>query len=113
MTIRDYILQELKAFDVSEAQLLDMSLNGGYGLEDEYSKDTMKFVGISMAGFIEKMVFAPKMSNVSENGFSMSWDYGEIGKYYFWLCKRWGINPNEDVIGILGIAVITDKTDCW
>lgn len=113
MSIKEYILQELRAFDVSEAQLLDMSLNGGYGLEDEYSKDTMKDVGISIAGFIEKMVFAPKVSNVSESGFSISWDYGKIGKYYLWLCNKWGITPNSEVIGILGMSVITDKTDCW
>lgn len=113
MNIREYILQELKAFDLSEAQLLDMSLNGDYGLEDEYSKETMTVVGVSMAGFIEKMVFAPKLGSVNESGFSMSWDYGEIGKYYLWLCKKWGVTPNEEVVGILGISVITDKTDSW
>lgn len=113
MNIREYILQELKAFDLSEAQLLDMSLNGDYGLEDEYSKEAMTAVGVSMAGFIEKMVFAPKLGSVNESGFSMSWDYGEIGKYYLWLCKKWGVTPNEEVVGILGISVITDKTDSW
>lgn len=113
MSIKEYILQELKAFGISEAQLLDMSLNGGYELDAEYSKDTMRDVGISIAGFIEKMAFAPKIANVSESGFSMSWDYGEVGKYYLWLCSKWGIVPNEDVVGILGISMITDKTDCW
>lgn len=113
MTIKEYILQELKAFDVSEAQLLDMSLIGGFGLDDEYSLETMASVGVSLAGFIEKMVFAPKLSNVSESGFSISWDYGELGKYYMWLCNKWGVTPDNEVMGILGISVITDKTDCW
>lgn len=113
MTIKDYILQELKAFDISEAQLLDMSFVGDYGLEDEYNQDTMKSVGVSIAGFIEKMVLAPKLSNVNEGGFSMSWDYGELSKYYLWLCRKWGIKPNDETLSIFNISRITDKSDCW
>lgn len=113
MTTKDYILQELKAFGITEAQLLDMSLAGDYELEDEYNIDTMSMVGKSIVGFIEKMVFAPKLSNVSEGGFSMSWNYSELSKYYLWLCNKWELTPNKDVLGILGISMITDKTDSW
>lgn len=113
MNVRDYILQELKAFDISEAQLLDMSLSQGFNLDDEYNADTMKLVGVSIAGFIEKMVFAPKMRSVSESGFSISWDYDNIGKYYLWICQKWGLTPNKEVLGILGVSAITDKSDCW
>lgn len=113
MNVRDYILQELKAFDLSEAQLLDMSLSQGFELDDEYNEETMKPVGVSIAGLIEKMVFAPKLSNVSEGGFSMSWDYGSLGKYYLWLCRKWGLTPNDGVIGMLGVSSINDKSDCW
>ena len=114
MTIREYISQKLSAFgNVSEAQLLDMSLSGKFGLEDEYREDNSQSVGIAMVGGIEEIVFAPKMKSVSESGFSMSWDYDGLGKYYLWLCRKWGVTPNEDVVGMLGISMIVDRTNCW
>ncbi len=114
MTIREYISQKLGAFgNISEAQLLDMSLSGKFGLEDEYRVDNSRSVGIAMVGSIEEIVFAPKMKSVSESGFSMSWNYDGLGKYYLWLCRKWGVTPNEDVVGMLGISMVIDRTNCW
>lgn len=114
MTIREYILQKFAAFgELSEAQLLDMSLNGKFGLDDEYNDDVSKFVGIAMISGIEEIVFAPKLKSVNENGFSISWDYGDLGKYYLWLCRRWGVAPNEDVLDMLGVSMIIDRTNIW
>ena len=114
MTIREYISQKLNAFgDLSEAQLLDMSLSGGFGLEDEYDSESSQKVGVAMAHFIEEAVLTPKLKSVNESGFSMSWDYDGLGKYYLWMCRKWGVTPNEDVLGMLGISMVIDRTNCW
>lgn len=114
MTIREYISQKFVSFgELSEAQLLDMSLTGHFSLEDEYNDDVAQSVGTAMIGGIEELVFSPKMKSVSENGFSISWDYGELGKYYLWLCRRWRVTPNQDVLDMLGVSMIIDRTDIW
>lgn len=114
MTIREYISQKLDAFgNISEAQLLDMSLAGKFNLEDEYNEDNIRSVGIAMVGGIEELVLVPKMKSVSESGFSVSWDYDGLGKYYLWLCRKWGVTPNEEVVGMLGISMVSDRTNCW
>lgn len=114
MTIREYISQKLNAFgNISEAQLLDMSLSGKFSLEDEYNEGNVRSVGIAMVSGIEELVLVPKMKSVSESGFSVSWDYNGLGKYYLWLCRKWGVTPNEEVVGMLGISMVIDRTNCW
>jgi len=114
MTISAYISQKLQPFGtVSEAQLLDMSLSGGFNLDEEYSDGNAISVGVGMTSFIEELAFAPKLSSVNESGFSMSWDFSGLGKYYLWLCQKYGITPNSEVAELLGISAIIDKTDCW
>ena len=108
MTNKEYILGKLCAFDINEAQLADMpiDLNGAY---EPNSPD----VGIAMCHLIEELVLAPRQKSINEQGFSVSWDYADVGKYYLWLCKKFGITPNEDVVSLMGISMITDKTDIW
>lgn len=114
MTVREYISQKFAAFgNVSEVQLLDMSLTGGFDLADEYNDSNARSVGMAMAACIEELVFAPKIKSVNESGFSVSWDFDSLGKYYLWLCRKWGVIPNEDVVGMLGISMIIDRTNCW
>lgn len=114
MTIREYISQKLSAFgNISEAQLLDMALSGKFNLDDECGESNLKAVSIGIIRGIEELVFSPKMKSVSESGFSMSWDYDGLGKYYLWLCRRWGIVPNENAINMLGVSMIIDRTNCW
>ena len=115
MTTGEYISQKLASFgNLSEAQLLDMSAAGGFFLDDEYvASENARSVGIGMISGIEELVFAPKMKSVSESGFSVSWDYDGLGKYYLWLCRKWGVTPNDEVLGMLGISMIIDRTDCW
>lgn len=114
MTIREYISQKFKAFgDISEAELLDMSISGGFSAEDEYSEDIAKAVGVAMTEFIGEKVLSPYVKSVSESGFSISWDFSKLGNYYLWLCRKWGITPDDKVLGILGLSVITDKSNLW
>ena len=114
MTIKDYILQKFNAFGaISEAELLDMSFNGDFCLDDEYDVENTKAVGIAIAHFIEEKVFAPSMKSISEAGFSASWDYSNLGKYYLWLCDKYEIKTNDVVLGMLGVNVIKDVSNLW
>lgn len=114
MTAGEYISQKLNAFGtISEAQLLDIALAGGFSLESEYSLEIEKNVGVGLTKSIEELVLAPKVKSVSESGFSMSWDFDGLGKYYLWLCKKWGVTPDDEVLGMLGISTIIDRTNCW
>ncbi len=113
MTIRAYITEKLKAFGISEAQLIDISMSSGLDLESDVTAADQSAVGIAMTKTLEECIFAPRLTNVSENGFSMSWNYESIGKYYLWLCRRWGLTPNDEVLAMLGISSIIDRTDCW
>ena len=66
-----------------------------------------------MIKILEELILSPVMKNVSENGFSVSWDYSKTGQYYMWLCRRYGIEPDTEVVAALGLSTIIDKTDIW
>lgn len=112
MTIKEYISQKLSAFEISEATLCDMSLSG-INLEDEYSSEVMEVVGKGMVSVIEELVLTPRRTNITESGFSESWNYDNLSKYYLWLCRKWGVTPNEDTLALMGTSAIIDKTDIW
>ncbi len=111
MTIREYISQKLRAWNITEAQFADVAAS--VNLDDEYTFDDAQVVGKSMISIIEELMLSPYMSNVSENGFSVSWDYSKIGQYYMWLCRKYGVDPDEEVVAALGLSTITDKSDIW
>lgn len=114
MTIGQYISQKFSAFgEISNAKLLDMCISGGFSIDDEYSEDTAFPVGKAMTLFIEEMVLTPKVKSVNESGFLVSFDFDNLGKYYLWLCRKYGITPNADVMDLLGISLISDKSSCW
>lgn len=114
MTISQYISQKLKPFGtLSEAQLLGVSLNAPFNVDDEFSIENADDVARAMVGLIEELVFSPKMSSISENGFSVSWDFAGLGKYYMWLCRKYGIKPDDDTLAMLGMSAVIDKTDIW
>lgn len=111
MKIREYISQKLRAWNITDAQLEDIS--SGIDLDEEYTSDNSQVVGKAMISVIEELMLAPYMSNVNENGFSVSWDYSGIGQYYMWLCRKYGVAPDEEVVAALGLSTITDKSDIW
>lgn len=113
MTIRAYISDKLRAFGISEAQLVDMSLSSGLDLESDVSEADATKVGVALTQTLEEVILAPKMTNVNESGFSVSWDFNSVGKYYLWLCKRWGLTPDDDVLSMLGLSTIIDRTNIW
>ena len=111
MKIREYISQKLRAWNITDAQLEDIS--SGIDLDEEYTSDNSQVVGKAMISVIEELMLAPRMSNVNENGFSVSWDYSSIGQYYMWLCRKYGVAPDNEVVAALGLSTITDKSDIW
>lgn len=108
MTNKEYILSKLVAFEVSEAQLADMEID----LEDTY-KPNSPDVGIAMILLVEELILAPRRTNITENGFSVSWNYADLGKYYLYLCKRYGATANDKILDLLGLSRIVDRTDTW
>ncbi len=114
MTIQEYVSQKLRAFSLTEADLVDVMMSlGDISLDEEYTFDIAPSVGKAMASAIEGLVLAPRLSNINEGGFSMSWDFGDLGKYYVYLCKRWGVPVNNDVLSATGISAIMDASKLW
>ena len=113
MTIREYVSQKLQGFNISEAVLMDVMVSIDMDLEGEYTFDIAGKVGKAIATTIEELILAPRLSNVSEGGFSMSWDFSNLGKYYLFLCHKWGIPVNEDVLTVAGLSAIINRTDFW
>lgn len=106
MTVSDYITQKIGSFGMhlSEADLLDMTLNSSVSLDDEITKENMIEVNKAIAVFIPSLLARP--TSVNESGFSVSWDKDGIKAYYSLLCKQLGI---EDVLS----SRISDATMYW
>lgn len=113
MTIREYILTKFEAFSINDAVLQDVIIGTGLDLDGEYDSDSQEEAGKAQCGMIEELILMPRMSNISENGFSQSWDYASLGRYYLWLCRRWGVKPNVETVAALGIPTITDRSSVW
>ena len=113
MTIREYVSQKLQAFNVTEAVYADLAAVLDMSIEDEYTFEVAPVVGKALAQVIEELILAPRLSNINESGVSMSWDFADLGKYYLYLCNRWGVKANEDALSASGISTITDKTNLW
>ncbi|MGI6814603.1 DUF6706 family protein [Bacteroides sp. KG123] len=91
MSIKEYISAKFQTFGIqlSEADLLDMSLNAKKGLEDEVSQGNIVSVSIAMARFIPSLLL--RATSISESGFSMSWNIDGIKDYYSMLCRQYGL----------------------
>ena len=105
MSIKEYISAKFQTFGIqlSEADLLDMSLNAKKGLEDEVSQGNIVSVSIAMARFIPSLLL--RATSISESGFSMSWNIDGIKDYYSMLCRQYGLkdelNDNKPKIRFL------------
>ena len=105
MTIEEYISGKFQSFgiQVSEADLLDMSLNARKELSDEISQDNIGSVSVAMARFIPSLLL--RATSISESGFSMSWNIDGIKDYYSLLCRKYGLedklNDNKPKIRFL------------
>lgn len=112
MTVREYISQKLRAFDITEAHLLDVSLNG-LNLDATYNQSMQTQVNKGIISILAELILAPMQTSINEQGFSMTWDTKKMGDYYLYLCKRYGVTPDADVTSMLGMDMITDKSSLW
>lgn len=105
MTVKEYISSKFQSFgiQVSEADLLDMSLNAKKELSDEVNRDAIDAISVAMAHFIPSLLL--HATSISESGFSMSWNIQGIKDYYSLLCKQYGLkdelNDNKPKIRFL------------
>lgn len=112
MTIGEYLSEQLRAWGVTQSQLVDVALDG-VDPNEEYTAESRDAVQRAMLHLLEQAMLSPFQKSISESGFSVSWDFGNAGRYYLWLCRRLGVTPSEDVVAALGISTITDKSDIW
>lgn len=91
MTVADYIRQKFQTFGIqlSEADLLEISLNSNIRGEDEMNQDCYVRVSVAVAKFIPSLLL--RATSISESGFSMSWNIQGIKDYYSFLCKQHGL----------------------
>ena len=96
MIVNDYISQKFQTFGInlSEADLLEISLSSGISGEDEMNQSNIGLVSVAMAGFIPSLLLRANSKSVSENGHSksQSWDISGIKEYYAFLCKKYGLD---------------------
>lgn len=92
MNIKDYISSKFQSFgiQVSEADLLDMSLNARVNIEDDIDADVIDNISVAIAQFIPSLLLRP--TSINESGFSMSWNTQGVKDYYSLLCKKYGLN---------------------
>lgn len=105
MIVREYISSKFQSFgiQVSEADLLDMSLNARVNIEDDVDADVIDNISVAIAQFIPSILLRP--TSINESGFSMSWNTQGVKDYYYLLCKKYGLkdelNDNKPKIRIL------------
>ena len=109
MTNGEYIRQKLQAFDVNEAILADLS--SGVNLDAPYTGEPS--VGKALIKALEELILQPYLSNVSESGFSVSWNRDNVGRWYRYLCKKYGVTPNPSTLAQVGVSSIIDISDSW
>ena len=103
MTVREYISDKFQSFgiQVSEADLLDMSLNANVSPDDEVTSNGA--ISVAIARFIPSLLL--RATSISESGFSMSWNTQGIKDYYSLLCRQYGLkdelNDNKPKIRML------------
>ena len=96
MTVNDYISQKFQTFGInlSEADLLEISLSSEISGEDEMDQSNIGLVSVAMAKFIPSLLLRANSKSVSENGHSksQSWDISGVKEYYAFLCKKYGLD---------------------
>lgn len=107
MSIREYISSLLTGVQIPEAFLVDTGLD----LEQEYTPDLP--IGPQIVELVGGIINMVAIKSVSENGFSMTWDTDRLGKLYLWLCRKYGIKPDDEILSELGISSIIDISDTW
>ena len=113
MTNKEYISESMDGLVINEAVLADMFSGSELRPDDDYDPKNSEALWKAVLPSMGRVILSPYVSSVSENGFSRSWNREKVGNLYLWLCKRYGVTADEDVVAALGVSMITDKTDMW
>ena len=93
MTIQEYIEQKFQSFgiELSGADILDISLSSGLGVDEDISGDTINPVTVAIVKFIPDLLL--RYSSFSEGDLSMSWVDMEakIKAWYSLRCSEYGL----------------------
>ena len=105
MSVAEYIQSKFQSFGVtiSEAETLEMSINGCIDLSADLSVENMKAVSVAMTEFIPSLLLRPQ--SVGEGGFSMSFNAQSLKDFYGSECLRLGIDNL--------LSGVSDASDCW
>ena len=114
MTVREYISGRFSemGLSVSEADFADLMADG-LDVDRDYDASTTREVGVALIPFIAEYIMKPKTKAVSEGGVSISWEYGDLAKWYLWLCKKFGITPDDEILALSGVNTLKDISDLW
>lgn len=93
MTIQEYIEQKFQTFGVelSEADILDISLSSGIGVNDTITNENRTPVIVAIVKFIPDLLL--RYSSFSEGDLSLSWADREknLKAWYSLRCAEYGI----------------------
>lgn len=113
MTVRQYIEDKFRALGLTDAQMSDFVLATELSPDAEYDAENADIVGRAMIDVVAESLLTPYTQSVSESGFSVTYNRDNLSKYYMYLCKKYGVTPDDGVVALLGISTITDRTDTW
>ena len=113
MKVSEYISAELSPFFAGSAFNADMLLLPSDLMSADYTTANESEVNKALISAIERVMFRPRLEQINENGFSASFSYADLGKYYAYLCKKYGVEPDADVLSESGISMIMDISDQW
>lgn len=107
MNVKEYIHSLFNGLTIPDALLADTGLD----LEQEYSPSLV--IGPAVVDLCAGIINMVALKSVNENGFSMTWDTDRLGRFYLWLCRRYGIKPKAEELSLLGLGAIIDISDTW
>lgn len=113
MTNREYIQEKVKPFELSEAYMADIEASTNISMDDIFVQPNVKTLMLSVIDCLEEMILKPRVESINESGFSIHWDYKDLGKFYMFLCRKYGRKPSDAILDLLGISSIIDRTSIW
>ena len=106
MTNGEFIIDQMRAYGVTEGDMMiikdDVTLDAELNVADAEK---------AMIALIAKAAVAPYQKSINENGFSVSWDMDGLGRWYLWLCRKYGVTPDYSLVP--GISSVIEISDIW
>ena len=112
MNTLDYIRQRFSFIGtITDEGAICFALDFGIPMNEELSEEDMRTISSAVDGFVKNNLLRP--SSVNENGFSVSWSADAAKALAKIALRKYGINPNEETSGLMGLSVIKDASELW